>query len=89
MTTKSKYLWEIVQEVAVELKLPEYVRVTETRTLDPTRPSIYINNHRIVGGKPSIGQNTIRERRARSIDILQTIPADSLRQIHNALGLNS
>ena len=85
MTTGTMQLFQIADEIVRLLDLPEKTTVTECLTLDPDRPSIYIGNHRVVGGKPRTGVNVIRERSATTSDILQSLPGDALRKIHAAL----
>lgn len=80
-----KQPFQIAQELVDALNMPERLSVSEGRALDPSAPNIYINDYRIVGGKPAIGRNVIRDRTARTSDILQAIPTDALRKIHAAI----
>lgn len=80
-----KQPFQLAADLVEVLGMPETLSVSECKTLDPSAPNIYINDRRIVGGKPAIGNNVIRERTTRTSDVLQALPAGALRAIHTAV----
>lgn len=80
-----KQPFQLANELIEALDLPDHLDATECRTLDSRSPNLYINDTRVLGGKPAMGRNVIRSRKMRTKDLLQSIPTAALRSIHAAV----